>query len=264
MEVRLSCAESLRVQAYFDGELDALTAAEIERHVEHCPLCREQLRDLGQQRLRVRRDLTPPQAPAALRSQIMRALDREDGAPAPRKPAAIVTPWRSGAFWVGAFSGLGVAAVAASLAFALLVPGLNRGLLDDLVADHVRSLMSSHLIDVESSDRHTVKPWFAGHADVSPAVADFVAQGYRLVGGRADYLARGRAAVLVYQHGPHIINVFTWAAGRGGLPADTSRNGYHMAFWQVGDLDYCAVSDTGWDELKGLERLLRDLGERER
>ena len=74
------------------------------------------------------------------------------------------------------------------------MPSLTNPLLDDLVSAHVRSLMPDHLIDVVSTDKHTVKPWFAGHADVSPVVADFDSQGYRLIGGRADYFDRQRAA----------------------------------------------------------------------
>jgi anti-sigma factor RsiW len=121
---------------------------------------------------------------------------------------------------------------------------------------HLRSLMPAHLIDVESTDRHTVKPWFAGHVDVSPVVADFTEQGYKLIGGRADYVAHQRAAAVVYQHAAHVINVFSWSQDGKRLPADTSRNGYHFVFWRAGNLDYCAVSDTGWDELRTLERLL--------
>jgi anti-sigma factor RsiW len=120
--------------------------------------------------------------------------------------------------------------------------------------------MSAHLIDVVSTDKHTVKPWFAGHAEVSPAVADFAPQGYKLTGGRVDHLEHQRAAVIVYQHGLHIMNVFCWVAPHGPLPGNTTRHGYHMAFWRSGDLAYAAVSDTGWDELVGLKRLLRGLG----
>ena len=120
--------------------------------------------------------------------------------------------------------------------------------------------MPAHLIDVESTDRHTVKPWFAGHADVSPAVFDFATEGYRLVGGRVDYFDRQRAAVVVYQHGAHIINVFSWADDRGSLPGDTTRSGWHLAFWRTGNLNYCAVSDTGWDELMKLQSLIKDAG----
>jgi anti-sigma factor RsiW len=150
------------------------------------------------------------------------------------------------------------AAIAAAFAFLLLVPRLTNPLLDQLVSAHVRSLMPSHLTDVVSTDKHTVKPWFAGHADVSPVVADFEPQGYRLVGGRVDYLDHQRSAVVVYQHGAHVINVFSWAGHDRVLPADVTRSGYHLAFWQAGDLTYCAVSDTGRDELLGLVRLLKE------
>jgi anti-sigma factor RsiW len=87
----------------------------------------------------------------------------------------------------------------------------KRALLDDLLSAHVRSLMPDHLIDVISTDRHTVKPWFAGPGDVSPVVADFDAQGYRLIGARTDYFEHQRAAVIVYQRGSRVINVFSWA-----------------------------------------------------
>ena len=90
-------------------------------------------------------------------------------------------------------------------------------------------------------------------------VADFDNEGYKLVGGRADYFDHQRAAVVVYQHGAHVINVFTWAATNGALPKDTTRDGYHLAFWKTGNLVYCAVSDTAWDELLGLAKLLQNL-----
>jgi anti-sigma factor RsiW len=140
---------------------------------------------------------------------------------------------------------------------------LRASLPEELVAAHVRSLMPNHLTDVISTDRHTVKPWFAGHADVSPVVADFSAQGYRLVGGRADYLARQRVAVVVYEHGAHVINVFTFAPGGRALPAEVGRHGYHVACWEAADLGYCAVSDAGWEEIAGLRQLLQDLAARD-
>jgi len=265
----MRCAESLRVQAYFDAEVDALTAAELERHVEHCAECRALLQDLEQVRTVLRREAGVVRAPAALRAKIMRALDQEgaaDGAARPNKRASTswrMRPFRLGMrpFWVGAFGGIGGTAIAAALAFFLVAPRLTDPLLDELVSAHVRSLMPAHLIDVVSTDKHTVKPWFAGHTDVSPVVADFAQAGYRLIGGRADYLDHQRSAVVVYQHGAHVINVFSWAGAERALPDNVTRSGYHLAFWKSGDLEYCAVSDTGWDELKGLVSLLRDLGE---
>jgi anti-sigma factor RsiW len=257
----MQCAEHFRVQAYFDGELDALTAADVERHSEGCAECRALLQDLGQMRSALRQDLTYASAAPALRVRILRALDEQSVLESPhvetrrrRRP--------SRPFWAGALSGIVGTAMAAGLAFLVLAPPSVNPVLDDLVSAHVRSLMPEHLIDVVSTDKHTVKPWFAGHTDVSPVVADFEQQGYRLVGGRADYFEHQRAAVVVYQHGAHVINVFSWAADQRGLPKDTTRNGYHLAFWKAGNLAYCAVSDTAWDELLGLARLLQDLSAR--
>lgn len=255
----MPCVESLRVQAYFDGELDAISAVEVERHCETCAECRELLRDLQLLRTALRQDLTYAATPPALRDRIMRALDQESATPGARAVPRRAADWRSRPFWKGAFSAIGATAIAASLAFFLLAPPLSDRLLDDLVSAHVRSLMPDHLIDVASTDKHTVKPWFAGHTDVSPVVADFADQGYRLIGGRADYLDHQRAAVVVYQHGSHVINVFSWAAARPARPRTFTRNGYHLSFWSAGNLEYCAVSDTGWDELDGLVRLLRTL-----
>lgn len=250
----MPCAETnRRLPAYFDGELDALAAADMEEHLAGCAECRAGLGELTELRATLRRELAFRPTPPELKARIAAALDRE-GAVLPFDPRP--APRNARPFWAGAFAGIGAAALAASLAFFLLVPAGVDPLLDDLVNAHVRSLMPGHLIDVESTDRHTVKPWFAGHVDVSPVVADFTDQGYKLIGGRADYFAHQRAAAVVYRHGAHIINVFSWSQDGKRLPADTSRNGYRLAFWRAGNLDYCAVSDTGWDELRALERLL--------
>src|SRR5271156_4003335 len=285
----MPCAETeSRLHAYFDGELDALAAAAFEGHLESCAECRAALEGLEAMRSALRTDLPYERAPAALAARITAALDREASAAAPQKqepedelmgdPLAALTALttlaargraaRGGrpargrstpSFGRGLLTGAGGGLLAAVLAFFLISPQLispRSALLDDLVNAHVRSLLPSHLVDVESTDRHTVKPWFAGHVDVSPAVYDFTAQGYHLLGGRADYFEHQRAAALVYQHGPHVINVFSWA-GEGALPADTTRNGYHLAFWEEGNLRYCAVSDTGWPELLKLVSLIR-------
>jgi anti-sigma factor RsiW len=255
----VTCADRLTTQAYFDGEVDAVAAAGIERHLAQCPDCRALLKDLEQTRASIR-SMTRQGAPPALRARILRSIDEEANAETSRSRPL---PWRTRPFWLGAFGGAAGAAMAAMLAWFTLAPAIGNPLLDDLMTAHVRSLMPSHLIDVVSTDQHTVKPWFAGHADVSPVVVDFAPQGYPLMGGRADYFAHQRSAVVVYQHGPHVINVFSWAGNRRHLPADTTRNGYRMMFWQVGDLNYCAVSDTGWDELRALVRLLQQSSARD-
>jgi anti-sigma factor RsiW len=254
----MRCAESLRVQAYFDGELHALSAADIERHSAFCAECRTLHKDLERARTALRQEFSYVTTPPALRARVMRALDQEGTVRRPRLNAGRLTSWRPRPFWKGAFSGIGGTALAASVAFFLLIPRPTNPLPDDLVSAHVRSLMPDHLIDVVSTDKHTVKPWFAGHTDVSPVVADFEQQGYRLIGGRVDYFDHQRAAAVVYQHGAHIINVFSWASRQRTVPRDTTLNRYHLAFWQTGNLQYCAVSDTAGDELLGLVRLLQD------
>src|SRR5207249_12237388 len=77
---------------------------------------------------------------------------------------------RTRPFWLGALGSLG-AALAAGAAVLLLMPVRPDPVLDEIVTAHVRSLMPEHLTDVVSTDRHTVRPWFVGHADVSPVVA---------------------------------------------------------------------------------------------
>jgi len=260
----MTCAELPRTQAYFDQEIDALSAADLEGHIGTCAECQVLLQDLGTARSALRA-LEPHAAPPELRARILLALDEEDSpaATSSGRPVRQARAWRTRPFWLGAFGGMGGTVVAALLAFFLIAPVLNHGMLDDLVAAHVRSLMPDHLVDVISTDRHTVKPWFAGHADVSPVVVDFTAQGYRLVGGRADYLDHQRSAVVVYEHGAHTINVFSWADHHPALPATTTRSGYRMMCWRVKDLQYCAVSDTGWDELQGLVTLLQDASARD-
>jgi anti-sigma factor (TIGR02949 family) len=257
----MECPESKRLQEYFDGEVDATAAAQVERHLDSCAECQQELQALERVRNLLRSPAARVAAPAETRARIAAALERESPLQVPaRRPFAARG---SRPFWFGVFSGIGGSAVAAALGFLFLIPMLNNPLPGELVADHTHSLMSSHLIDVVSTDQHTVKPWFAGRTDVSPEVADFASQGYRLLGGRVEVLDHQRAAVLVYQHGAHFINVYTWAVRAGAVPHNSMRRGYRMVFWKEGDLGYCAVSDAGWMELKGLAGLIRDLGARD-
>ncbi len=255
----MPCAESLRVHAYFDGEMDATAAVNKEKHLMNCEECRSLLQDLRQSRDALRKDLSNFRASSQLRARIAKTLEEEQITTRARN--ATKSSRQSKPFWWGALSGMGVTAVAAMLTLLLLASPTNR-LADEVLNAHVHSLMTSHLIDVESTDRHTVKPWFAGRVDFSPAVADFELDGYKLIGGRVDDVGHQHTAVVVYQHGLHMINVFSWAHDRQVITRDISRHGYHMIFWKSNDVEYCAVSDMGWDELRGLVHLLQDTSRR--
>lgn len=250
----MPCNDGLRVQAYFDGELDATAAVEVERHLESCAECALLLAELEETRRLVRDSAVYHRADDDLRERIAGLMDRESGRPA-KRARGFVGDRR---FLSGLTSGVGVTALAATLIFFLAAPPASDLLVADVTNAHLRSLMSDHLIDVVSSDHHTVKPWFAGHTDVSPPAIDYSKQGFRLVGGRADYVDGHRAAVVVYRHGLHVINVFAWAADGEKLPDAVVRNGYHIVFWKSGDLVFCAVSDTGESELTELVRLMKE------
>ncbi|HEY8794673.1 MAG TPA: hypothetical protein VIM15_06955 [Gemmatimonadaceae bacterium] len=128
-------------------------------------------------------------------------------------------------------------------------------LVSALVDTHVRSLMANHLTDVLSSDHHTVKPWFAGKVPFAPHVPELQAQGFPLMGGRAEYLAGHTTAALVYGRGAHTINLFIWpvSATDGGAPT-ASYNGYSLVHWVDRGLNYWAVSDAAASELDAFER----------
>src|SRR5690242_19930539 len=113
----MQCPESLRVQAHFDREIDAVTAADVERHLQHCVECQELYQELGKLRVGMRDELPQVEAPAALRARIMRSLDREDAVAVLRSRRLRGTGWRLTSFWAGAGTGLATAAMAAAVAF---------------------------------------------------------------------------------------------------------------------------------------------------
>lgn len=234
----VTCDEaSVLLHALIDGELDAGHARDVERHVATCARCSAEAAAVRTVRTHI--------ADAGLRLAAPPDLWRRIDAALPRPKASRRT------FLQGAAAGAALSA-AASLAIVVLRPDRNDRLLDEVIAAHLRSLQAEHLTDVQSSDRHTVKPWFNGRIDLAPPVVDLTAQGFTLLGGRLDYLDGQPVAALVYRRRVHVINLFVARASglvrrlRTGDPAD----GFHTRAWDLQGLEFIAASDINSDELQ--------------
>jgi anti-sigma factor RsiW len=210
---------------------------------------------------------THHRAPQFLRLQLSNALNAVPTAPAPvpRNWGAALSNWFGGtrelaggaSFAFGAVLAFGVAmAVGVGSGPAWLSPSGAQSasasaLTSEIVASHMRSLMASHLMDVVSTDQHTVKPWFNGKVDFSPPVNDLASQGYPLIGGRLDYVNGRTVAALVYRHDAHAINVFVWPEIGANLTGiAVSEQGYQISQWRRDGMRFAAVSDLTADELK--------------
>jgi len=244
----MNCPEMrLLLHAYVDGELDLVCSLEVEQHLKTCAACAGEYQTLVSLRSALRSAPLSYEAPNALRKQFSKMDKESDDA---RRPSR---PW----FW----QWLAVGATAAALFLLMVRPnGLaKRGqLADEMVAEHVRSMMADHLTDVLSSDQHTVKPWFDGKLDFAPDVKDFAPQGFPLIGGRLDYINGRDVAALIYRREKHLINVFVWPAGRGdeSAPVTAERRGYHIVNRDVNGLHYSLVSDLNVKELGELADLI--------
>ena len=136
-------------------------------------------------------------------------------------------------------------------------------LADAAVSSHLRSTMAdSHLLDLESSDVKTLKPWFASKLKFAAPVVDLSDKEYALAGGRLDYISDDPSAAIVYRHDKHVINLFCWPSDKGEETPDAlnsaARGSTNVVYWTHNDMTWCAVSDLSGAELKKFAQLLRD------
>lgn len=235
------CAQTLLAQADFDGELDAAAAAELIGHIERCEQCQAARRTLARTH-----ELMRGAARYAPSQRLRDSIRAQARIPQPLPPSSNAARWPMVLGW-------GLAAALALLTTTLLFSARTSDLSAQLVADHVRALqLESHLIDVASSDHHTVKPWFAGKVSFSPPVKQLESEGYPLKGGRLDVIEGQPAAVLVYQAGPHIIDVYIWPAERDdtGPRESQQQNGFNLMSWQEEGFAISCVSDLNAGELR--------------
>ena len=242
----MDCNETRRlIDADTDGELDLVHHLELAKHLNACPACRDYADAARARRAALRESLPRFTASPRLAGKIRAALQAEGmpvAAPATRHAPSYGWIWNAGG-------------LAACLALALLggfawgnARARSNLLVDEAIADHVRSLQAGHLMDVASTDQHTVKPWFAGKLDFSPPVTDLAAAGFPLTGGRLEHLDGRPAAALVFHRLQHAINLFIWP-GNAVVTRQSGANGYNTESWTQGGLNFLAVSEIPAAEL---------------
>jgi anti-sigma factor RsiW len=258
----LTCEElETLLHAFVDGELDLVRSLEVECHLQGCQACARAVRGHQALQTTLRDPALYHRPPAGLEERVRASLRAGLASPSIAEPR----PVRIAPFWRPL-------ALAASVALvAVLVWGILRGesqpsadqlLAQQVASSHARSLMESHIVDVASSDQHTVKPWFTKRLDFAPPVKNLADNGFPLVGGRLDYLDNRQAAALVYKRNLHDINLFIWPSARRAarspeVVAVPDHPGYQLIHWTDGDLTYWAVSDLNEKDLREFVRLVQ-------
>ena len=258
----MNCDDSrIYLPAYLDDELDVAESLRVQKHLAECADCQR----AQDEQLALRSALRDPDLrarPSAEFSERIAALVRRAAKEEARSQRSVwFESLRPRAFrWVPAMAALLiVTTVGAYLATNSLRSSHQQLVAGAVLAGHIRSLQANHLVDVPSSDRHTVKPWFQGKLDFSPPVPDLSELGWTLIGGRLDYVDARPVAVLVYQRRMHDINVFIWPNHSSADFAirQEDAQGYQILHWNGAEMTYWVVSDLNRAELLELARALR-------
>jgi anti-sigma factor RsiW len=240
------------LHAYIDDELDLVRSMDLEDHLVACGDCAQEVASYRALREGVSTGNLRYHAPAGFRLRLLKEIQEQEK---PRRQQMFVQARLSRWSWVAVAASLLLAAATFLLDFQ---QRSERSLMGEVVSDHVRSLMATHLTDVLNSDQHTVKPWFTGKLDFSPEVRDLSSDSFDLVGGRLEYIDGHSAAAIVYQRRKHVINVFMWPSpGYDQEPRTVARQGFNLIEWKQAGMYYCSVSDLNQQELTELASMLR-------
>ncbi len=253
-----SASDTEQLNAFIDGELDLVRQIEIESLLAEDTAKRAQVESLRSVRDAVRASADYHVAPAALRARIQ-GLVAAPSTPPPTQPAlfsgarAAARRWFAWRPLATAFGVMSLFTVALNLA--LLQSGREQRLGEEVVASHVRAVLSQRLVDVHSSEQHTVKPWLSSRLDFSPPVFELNVAGSVFEGARVDYLDSRPVAALVYKQGEHVVESFVWPAGGADQPITMSeQRGFHLANWTRRGMTHWLISDLNRQEFAGLAR----------
>ena len=236
----------LLVHAYFDGELDAASYLALERMIDADPALAHTMNSLAALQKTLRREFPPRPISSNLKSRIDAAVGKSKH---PRRPTWMLM----------AASVLAAMALSSSSTWLLLRTPPTNIIVTELVNGHVRALAAPQPIDIVSSDRHTVKPWFTGKLPQSPKVVDLASEGFPLVGGRIDVLSKIPVPTLVYSRRRHLISLTAVSASYSTSSSHLARpvNGFNIISWNVGETTYWALSDLNMTELNAFAKVFQ-------
>jgi anti-sigma factor RsiW len=255
--MKMNCNEvGMLVAAYADRELDRLREHAIEKHLHGCAGCAAIHHNVFALRARLRAEVPYFPASPALRARVRATLGAMRAAE-PSRPPPATDRWR----WLtgGALAGCTATMLAWVLGTAVIDWHTNDDFATAVVASHVRATLGNHLIEVASSDQHTVKPWLSARLDYSPPVRDLANEGFALTGGRLDTLERQPIATLVYRYRQHTIDVFVRPESAHAAPTSLRTvRGFNVAHASGSGMDWIAVSDVSAEVLSPfVQRLAR-------
>ena len=243
----MNCNEAgMLVARYADGEVDSLQGRSIEQHLRGCAACAAKHQDLLALRARIGAEVPYFTATPELRERVRALLaNAQDTARARPRPQRDRWRWLTG----GAIAGCAATLLAWSVGTTVIAWRTNEDVAVEAGATHVRATLNNHLIQVASSDQHTVKPWLSARLDYSPPVQDLSSEGFALTGGRLDMLNKQRVATLVYSHRLHTIDVFVRPESAPAPSTLRTVRGFNVVHATGSGMDWLAVSDVSADEL---------------
>lgn len=238
------------LHARLDDELDVAGAITVDRHLSECRACAAQFAALQN----LKQEIADAQLAYALPPKLERELASRFTSQGTSFARWWSRPWRSAATLVG--TAACITALAIVLPMMRTADGTN-AIAAEILDNHLRALQPGHLFDVESSDQHTVKPWFQGKTDFSPPVPDLTNDGFILVGGRLDVIHQQPVAAIVYKRRQHVINLYVSASlDMDAKPSLQELGGYHLLHWDQQRMSYWAVSDVASADLRDFANLI--------
>lgn len=239
----------LKLDRYLDGELSEEEMRNFDSHVRNCPSCsadalaRLQMKR-GIQAVGKRFSPSPD-----FRKQILRKIAS--------KPQ---NNFRMG--WVFAVATLALLLVGGLASNYVTARSSREHVFSEIADLHVATLASATPVDVVSTDRHTVKPWFQGRIPFAFNLPELQNSEFTLIGGRMTYLDQAPGAHLIYDYRKHHISVLifqerTLPASLEGTSSSPREVPFNMETWSSGGLRYFVVGDTSAAEIGGLAKLFK-------